>query len=159
MGRIQLLGVTVLLGVCLSCPAQPAPVAPTVSFPNGGMRLGGATPEGWSLNWTGASKLALARDTQTYKSVPASLRLASVGSPATGGAGHVLDVGVKRFTLSGSIKASGSLKASLVAVQISTHRGARPAGFTWRRSTSLATGRRSRPTSRCRTGPPTPCSW
>lgn len=79
MRRDRLIAVVALLGVFLagplspqagSVPATTSSNASPVGFSNGDMDLGGAVPEGWSLNWTGAGKLDLARDTETYKSAP-----------------------------------------------------------------------------------------
>lgn len=96
----------------------PSEAAKTTEFPNGDMSLGGTTPTGWALTWTGAGKLEAARDTQTFHSAPAALCLRSMGGAATGAAGHGIDVAQTPFTISGFVKATGKIKASLVAIQV-----------------------------------------
>ena len=116
----RIVSTTLLLGlggVLLSHAQQAAPPAQTSVFPNGDMSAGTATPDGWAIGWTGSGKVEARRDTQVYKSAPASLNVRSVGGSALGGAGHAVDVLTGPFTLSGAVKSAGALKSATVAVQ------------------------------------------
>ena len=84
---------------------------------NGSMTDGDAVPAGWNAPWSGSGHLALTRDTQTYHSTPASLRLESVGGTAYGSVSQSFDPALDPFTVQGWVKTSGKLEESLVAAQ------------------------------------------
>lgn len=105
-----------LLSASIAPDAALAQGAPP--FTNGDMTLGDAVPEGWSLDWSGPGKVEAARDTTTFHSAPASLRISNSGGTAKGGVGYALDVSHRSFIVSGYVKGAGfGLKTAYVAVR------------------------------------------
>lgn len=63
-------------------PSLPLAAAPTVQNPQ--MTDGTEKPDSWTQTWTASGKFEIARDTTTFHSAPASLRLQATGGPAKG---------------------------------------------------------------------------
>ncbi|MFO0927597.1 MAG: GDSL-type esterase/lipase family protein [Gemmataceae bacterium] len=77
------------------------------------MTAGTDTPTGWTNTWTGQGKIAVARDTRTFKSGPAALRVATSGR-ARGQVQQLHDApagATVRFA--GYLKTAGSLTATV----------------------------------------------
>ena len=107
--------VTAHAALAISVPRSGAAALPLLH--NGSMTDGTAFPTGWSAPWNGSGHLALVRDTQTYHTAPASLRLQSVGDTAYGSVSQSFDPTSEALTVSGWVKSSGVLTESLVAAQ------------------------------------------
>lgn len=95
----------------------PGAVSTAPALLNGSMTEGTTTPTGWGTPWSGTGKVQAARDTQVYKTGPASLRLESVGGTAYGSVSQSFTPTLEPFTVSGWVKTSGKLDEALVAVQ------------------------------------------
>jgi hypothetical protein len=97
--------------------ALPGASTQNVQIANGEMSQGSDAPTGWRIGWTGSGKLRLARDTQNFKSGPASLRLESEGGAAYGNAGQSIEPTTVPFTVSGVVRSSGTFKEARIAIQ------------------------------------------
>ena len=106
----RLLLVAAALGGASRLPAaEPAAPFPT----NGTMTAGTDVPDGWKNKWEGEGKLAVSRDTTTYKTGPAALAVRSVGGRAKGQAQQFHDAGpgaTVRFA--GYLKTAGGITAT-----------------------------------------------
>ena len=81
---------------------------------NSEMTEGQDTPTGWTSVWASSGKLTVNRDTQIFKSGPASLRLDSDGGPVNGSASQSLkDVAGKTITIKGWAKCQGPKSCSV----------------------------------------------
>lgn len=95
----------------------PAPKPIAVAIRNGAMSDGEKQPAHWTQQYVTSGKIAVVRDTETFKSAPASLAIESVGGAARGQTAQIIEAAPgTRVALSGFIKAAGSAKA-LVGVQ------------------------------------------
>ena len=86
---------------------------------NGDMGDGDDAPKGWTLKFD-VGELKMSRDTTTFASAPASLRLESVGGKAKGLASQRLDVTAgEKLKVSAKVRAEGDLgHAALVMLAI-----------------------------------------
>ncbi len=116
-----------------AAPPAPAAPAPPIAAVNGGMEAGGATPDGWAVNWTGSGAVTLARDTAEHHGGAASLRLSSTGGgPAQGQAAQFIEAAAgRKVTVSGWIKSAGEVKA---------HAAVQPMNVSWTPIGFLQTG-------------------
>jgi lysophospholipase L1-like esterase len=90
---------------------------PTIVLRNGDMSAGSDAPANWNQKWEGKGRIAIARDTKTYKIKPAALRITSVGGEAQGMVSQVVEApGGRKFTVQGWVKSEGSVKVN-VAIQ------------------------------------------
>lgn len=90
-----------------------APVAGSNLARNGSMTEGQEQPSEWTSVWAATGKLTANRDTQTFKSAPASLRLDSVGGPVKGSGSQTLkDVAGKTLLIKGWAKCQGPKNCS-----------------------------------------------
>ncbi len=91
---------------------QGVPATPPVTVRNADMTAGGDVPDGWDQKW---GDVTTARDTQTFHSAPASLRVEASGKSGQGF--QMFDVtGGGTYTVSGWVKTQGNAKVN-VAVQ------------------------------------------
>jgi lysophospholipase L1-like esterase len=90
----------------------PAIAVPRLS--NGDMSEGDALPANWTTQWTGRGKLTATRDTTTYKSAPASLKVQATGDSMGQQVQSVEANPGATFTISGWMKSSGEVKVNFM---------------------------------------------
>ncbi len=85
-----------------------------VKLRNGDMTQGDGLPTAWDGKW---GDVTVSRDTEIYKSAPASLSVTTVGNRSTGQASQTFDVtGGQTVRVSGNVKSTGDVKVNF-AVQ------------------------------------------
>ncbi len=81
---------------------------------NGSMSDGQDKPANWTSVWTSAGKLNGTRDTQTFKSAPASIKIESDGGPVKGSVSQALkDVAGAKLKIKGWAKCQGPKACSV----------------------------------------------
>jgi hypothetical protein len=95
----------------------PGATAQVPALRNGNMSEGAATPAGWNAPWNGEGKVSAVRDTQEFKSGPASLRLQSEGGTAYGSINQSVPLATAPFRLTGWAKTRGQVQEALIALR------------------------------------------
>jgi photosystem II stability/assembly factor-like uncharacterized protein len=106
--------------------AQPATIAALPGAPtelpkiiNGDMsEANNGRPAGWNAPWIGSGTLVASRDTQMFRSAPASLSLRSENGAAYGTISQSFKPVAAPFALRGWVRARGQIEECLVAVQV-----------------------------------------
>ncbi len=92
------------------------PSGPPPLITNGDMSRGDEAPKGWAHRWTGKGELKVSRDTDTYASSPAALRIESVGGSAKGQGGQMIGLKARTsLSIAGSLKSEGDVKINAYA--------------------------------------------
>jgi lysophospholipase L1-like esterase/photosystem II stability/assembly factor-like uncharacterized protein len=85
-----------------------------IRLKNGDMEMGNDIPAAWETQWVGSGKIAVLRDTQTFKEGKASLCVASFEGAATGQSSQIVDGGAgNRFVLSGWVRSRGAIRVNV----------------------------------------------